>query len=326
MCQGCYQKEKQQALDYERPPAGGGGATNTGGGGATNTGGGGATNTAPVTTKPPPYQRPPSLAETERQNTIINQGKSKFYTYANEDHSLVSKDASLATHGADLNNMKTTAANNPDKKAIKELARSTFYIENTTNVNLNAPQGAGQASGQGSRPAVPSVSTGKPPVNVTRTGGSAVRNQLPLGTAYIANDLNYEVKMSNREKCATLPARIQTAPKGTEDFPYADDPPVRGQFGGHGLGPPGGYPAPSRATAFKIKGSVDNVQQLSAAVSSNHGYAGTGMTPRSSMIQEKCRSGKCEFYGTEATDFLCSSCYKSKQRTLANMAFKDTHR
>ncbi len=293
-------------MDYERPPAGGGGATNP----------------APVTSKPPPYQRPPSLGDTERQNTIINQGKSKFYTYANEDHTLASKDASMASHGADLNNMKIAAANNPDKRAIKELARSTFYIENTTNVNLNAPQGAGQAT----RPGVPSVSTGKPPVNVTRTGGSAVRNQLPLGTAYIANDLNYEVKMSNREKCATLPARIQTTPKVMEDFPYADDPPVRGQFGGHGLGPPGGYPAPSKTTAFKIKGSVDNVQQLSAAVSSNHGYAGTGMTPRSSMIQEKCRSGNCDFYGTEATEFLCSSCYKSKQRTLANIAYKDTHR
>ena len=270
LCPGCYEKEKAQAMNF---------SGNKG---------------AIVTSKPPPYQRPPSVGEMERQNTLLTSGKSKFYTYANEDHSALDKEDSLAVYNSNLNNMKmsdTAAA-----KGSKD-SRSTFYVENV-NVNLN--------SNSQQRSLSHPVSA-KPPVNMQRTHVTGGHGHLPPGTAYIVNDLHDDVKLSNKEKSATLPGRFKE-PVKLVDFDYATEPPLRPEFGGPPLDM-------SRPSAFRIKGSADNVHQLSAAVSGSHGSAGVGM-------QQKCRTSKCEFYGSEATDFLCSTCWKTKQRTLAYMSHK----
>ena len=271
LCPACYEKEKAQAINFV-----GNGRQNQG---------------AIVTSKPPPYQRPPSIGEVERQNTLMSSGKSKFYTYANEDYSSLGKENSLAMHSSDLNNMKMHGS------AGAKGSRSTFYVDNA-HLNMNA------TSSQ-QRP-VSQPTSAKPPVNMQRTHGAA-HGQLPPGTAYIVNDLHDDVKLSNKEKSATLPGRFKE-PMELAEIDYISEPPLRPEFGGPPLNM-------SRPSAFRIKGSADNVHQLSTAVSSSNGSAGLGM-------QMKCRTSSCDFYGSEATHFLCSSCWKTKQRTLAYMAHK----
>lgn len=93
LCEGCFEKEKQQALDFERRPA-----SDTTDGGAL-----------------------------PRQDTLTNLGKSKFYTYPNEEHSLP------RNHQPDrqANDSHRSHVNNTD---TLHLARSSFYTNAASTV------------------------------------------------------------------------------------------------------------------------------------------------------------------------------------------------
>ncbi len=296
LCPACFEKEKAQAINI----ATNGGSSSSSSGSHNVNSSNNYTTTVVVTSKPPPYQRPPSIGDVDRQSTLTQTGKSKFYTYANEDHAVLAKDSGLASHNTDLNNVKRQSAMSGGGKVRSDNVKSTFYVEN---VNINVDPTAAAHP----RP-VSHVVTAKPPVNLHRGGGGATHGQLPPGTAYIMNDLHREEKLSNKEKSATLPSRGSKNMGGGGGVGYSGEPPLRPEFGGPPL-----RPMSAAGMAGTLQGSADNVYRLTAAVSGSQGSAGLGM-------QKRCRTPACDFYGSEATDFYCSSCWKDRQRTLSHQA------
>ena len=70
-----------------------------------------------------------------------------------------------------------------------------------------------------------------------------------------------------------------------------------------------------RSTAFKLK-NVD-AKTSKPAQQPDEKYVARAQCGAPSGGRMKCHGQNCEFFGSEATDFLCSMCYKEKQRVLA---------
>ena len=116
LCPACYQKEKKQAMDFERGPVAADGRPILGGAAMMYT------------------------PQMDRKDTLLTSGKSKFYTLADEDHLRSSSHVSLPQHpvvkdlsdSGELNNAKLLR----DKKnsylnaaSSYRVSRSTFYDE-----------------------------------------------------------------------------------------------------------------------------------------------------------------------------------------------------
>ena len=208
LCPACYQKEKQQALEFENRP------------------------------HSPSAQVSVPMA---RNDTLLNLGKSRFYTLSAEDHSAMKSNS----------NPNLSLNNASDNRAT--------YCESDYRT--------------------------QPPVQVE---DPRLSYPLPPGANYISN------KLRDGGKYDTLPSRLPSQ-KDTKSCE------VDGA-------------APTRQTAFKVRLDDDVTAKIQQEAS------------RGPLKQQPCRGVACQFYGTEATDYLCSSCYKESKTRQAFVTAKAGHR
>ena len=248
-------------------------------------------------------------ARLPRQNTLIETGKSKFYTYDDEVHSLptvitktivipvtTSVTSSVTTSSALLNNTagsNTQALNNaklirrehnPTRGAsgtgtAVELSRSSFYDEA---LSFDASSKA----------------------HALKTDHHFVNNLHNEWRGEKDNSLRHEKH-------------------------YSKPPPLVKEYTNEITQVAAGG-SPTRKQAFKIKESqvqktyneyetaMQNVKPKNIGVKSENL---TNIAPaKAATLQRPCKESGCPYFGTIATDFYCSSCFKRVQKTLAYKA------
>lgn len=284
LCPPCYEKEKQQALDFERGPVAADGRPILGG----------------------------AAMPLERQDTLMTCGKSKFYTLSDDDHygnvSHVNLAAQKLQHpplpsnkrevfdNSELNNAKLLR----DKKNSyinngMKIARSTFYEDV-----------AGEYKPSGGSSTTTSTTT----TTTSTTAPVAPKPSLPAGTAYIVNDLHHQPHRGPTSGVAQ-PSNERLFGMVTSCPDTSLEPPLRPEF--------------QPQSEANIKQTVKiQVAPPSAgdSVLKSMVVGGHGSVLQTGPIQQKCRTIDCPFYGTNASDFLCSACYRKKQQVPSQTTAK----
>lgn len=251
-----------------------------------------------------------------RQNTLIDVGQSKFYTFFDEEQCLEPENAhderdgtmsntnqsnSLGiTHSSSSSELNNVRRLNKGRKDVAvELCNSSFYDESL------------------SRSEYCNVRSSGVPVSVTRS--------VPEGTSFVNNLHNEYVENGSYTKQDKY---HKPAPLAKE---YTNRMAVEAQ-----------NISPTRRKAFKIRDSANGgggnseysdklnlnvfLGDLDLAGSSSGGTKYSTVNEKNELssqrnnLQKPCREDGCKYYGTIATDFYCSACFKLKQKSLSYAA------
>ena len=267
LCQACYNRQKEQELSQKSSSHG----------------------AQSVNAQAP-------LVNFRRQDTLINEGKSKFYTLKEEQHNsdvdvidgcepvMVPRQSHPQPSSPEhLNNARL---NRTDKKPALELARSTFYEESVSNVH-----------------------SGDKSSNPPATSGPCMVNNL----RNVNENSGRDYKIVHKEMM-NLPPAIRA--NYIDDF---EEPPLRPEFSNM-----------QSRNAFRIKNEniqraqVNTQQDMDKRPLVDPSFVAkvSPQTDPRNHYQQQCRTEGCTFYGTEVTHFFCSGCYKRLERTAEFRAHK----
>lgn len=302
---------------------------------------GNTNNSGIKTTTSPPIQRQDKvdgfLGHTRnksdgisRQNTLIDVGKSKFYTYYDEEQSLVltkkntdlsssninkstntnhpslinnmssSSTTSSVSNSSELNNLKLIKRDNKGRNgAAVELCNSSFYDESLSNPNQQQEY-QNQQQNVNVRLSNPNLRGGPGFVNNLHNewqeNGSYSKQDKYIKAVPLAKEYTNQNAVTVQQQMNISPTR-RKAFKISSDYEKQWSDVLEDVDRNMGLNATGG-----------MKNNIDDRNISSAAKQDNKGK---------NNLQHPCKVEGCKYYGTIATDFYCSSCFKQKQKTIA---------
>ena len=252
-----------------------------------------------------------------RQNTLIDVGKSKFYTYYDESQCLPKE-----------NNLC-------DKDEVDQLIKqATNPINNTTSASaepnnlrslMRHPKGKGQGTSQGHSGAAVELARSSfydeslSNAHVSMTYARPV----PEGTAFVNNLHNEYKENGSYSKQDQYNKPVPLAKQ------YTNEMFVQSQ-----------NLSPTRRKAFKLResdgemaGSGDYQAQLNEVIGDmktetkqvNSKNEFTSTNTAQNNLQKQCREPGCRYFGTIATDFFCSACFKQKQKATVYKIHKSVN-
>ena len=300
LCPSCYEKEKKQALDFERGPVAADGRPILGG----------------------------AAMPLDRKDTLLTCGKSKFYTLSDDEHygnvSHVNLAAKQLQHpplpskrdtlDTELNNAKLLR----DKKNSYinaagglRVARSTFYEE-------VPPEYKTVAAASTATTTLTNSSTTSSTSSSSSSSTSSAKPGLPLGTAYIVNDLNHQPQARIASVAQPANERLFGLVTSSSTDPTLE-PPLRPEFQEYN-----GLVKQQHQLEQQLH-KQQQQQQLKCSTKLDDGPVkavvsggGQSSTLPPAGNRQRCRTINCPFYGTDASDFLCSACYRKKQQQSLN--------
>ena len=286
-------------------------------------------------------ESPPSTAtgsKLPRQNTMIETGMSKFYTLEHEDHCLnmVGDNARLVPLAPPppsmLNNEPHYTVGAPATTCLNN-ARTTIQREHNETRGSSAPSAAVELARSSFYDQPLSFEARAHPV------AAATRRQ---DRHFVVNNLRNEWQekenVNQREKHYSKHAPL--AKEYTNEVTHAvtgASPPTRKQAA-TSLTPPTGATAAvyhdeshdalrhndvDQSSADQGKAgyqqALEQVKPKTITIKQEN-LATHAMPAKAGVLQRACKQGGCPYFGTIATDFYCSACFKRLQKELATKA------
>ena len=322
LCSSCYSHQKQQAMDLARLPPGG-------------------------TLQQQPFPTPTPKVDnvTVQHQTMVESGKSKFYTkvelgpVAHKPPLPNAPNVELNNARCDVNNSRKVVnsqlqrqSSDPNKPL--ELAHSKFYTNNGPRASPVVQRAGGVAPGAGRssyEKALDSPSLARAKLKDYELAHNAAKLE------------NTGLNIHGRQD-APPAYDVRYSPQLRRDPPQYHDVvqhnPLRHSeivVNSAGVGKGAGLvnrhsdggAAINRQKGFRVG---EMAMQAGYAKALQTGYDQFDAEMEDALQQEiqkdpsrqKCKTQECPFYGSEATAYLCSTCFKQKQRTLAYLASKQT--
>ena len=281
LCRECYDKQRKEAMDMEHKPEK-------------------SEVDGPLNTKVAHSNekvRDSVTPELQRQNTIVNLGSSKFYTYADEVQSLPqSKYDNLSNNVLSSHpNMNNSSAIGRDKvrKAPLELSRSSFYDESLT----SSSRALGKSSSPGTARIINNLkeedfSSGV--MDGSERDYISYHSERPKPIVETRQNVINLNTMEYQNRSNVYVPKVQNAPQSQQKEPS--------QF--------------STNTAVKSANSESQYVVNSSNISGKFvSRIEVGHSPSAEHPpRQKCRNDSCQGTASEEKEYYCGKCYQLYER------------